>query len=199
MTGRNETDEDLMVRFQKADAEAFTQLYRRYRGPVFSFVIRLGNSPERAADLTQETFLRLVRGADGFRHGSKVATWIFTIARNVAIDAARRQRHRTHHSLDQPASDRARPLQEQVSSPHPLADRSATSERLKEEILLAIEQLPIEQRQVFLLREYYGHSFKEIAKIVNAKEGTIKSRMRYALEFLRRALASYEDYARTLQ
>jgi RNA polymerase sigma-70 factor (ECF subfamily) len=188
-----------MARFQSADAEAFTQLYRRYRGPVFSFVIRLGNSPERAADLTQETFLRLVRGADGFRHGSKVSTWIFTIARNVAIDSARRQQHRTHQSLDQPATDGSRPLGEQVSNPHPLADQSFTGKRLKEDLHLAIEQLPIEQKQVFLLREYYGHSFKEIAKIVNAKEGTIKSRMRYALEFLRRALASYEDYARTLQ
>jgi RNA polymerase sigma-70 factor (ECF subfamily) len=199
MTARHDTDEELMICFQGGDACAFDQLYRRYRGPVFSFVLRFSSAPDRAADLTQETFLRLVRSGGGFRHGSRVATWIFTIARNVAIDASRRQQHRRHQSLDQPTADEGRPLSEQIHSEEPLADRGVISERLKKDLSDAIETLPEEQKEVFLLREYHGLSFKEIAEVVGAKEGTIKSRMRYALEALRRALSPYEDYARTLQ
>lgn len=199
VTAKHDTDEELMARFQSGDPGAFDQLYRRYRGPVFSFVLRLSSSPDRAADLTQETFLRLVRSGGGFRHGARVATWIFTIARNLSIDSARRQKHRRHQSLDHATKDEGLPLSEQVPSNEPLADRQAIGERLKNDLTDAVEELPTEQKEVFLLREYHGLSFKEIAEVVGAKEGTTKSRMRYALESLRRALEPYEDYARTLQ
>jgi RNA polymerase sigma-70 factor (ECF subfamily) len=69
---------------------------------------------------------------------------------------------------------------------------------LQDEIVHAVAQLPDDQREVFLLREYHGLPFREIATIVNAKEGTVKSRMRYALESLRNELAHHADYARTL-
>ena len=73
------------------------------------------------------------------------------------------------------------------------------TKRLREDLVEAINTLPEDQREVFLLREYHGMPFQEISEVVGAKIGTVKSRMRYALEALRRDLDSYEKYARTLQ
>ncbi len=80
----------------------------------------------------------------------------------------------------------------------PRADRSAISKELQEKLVAAINELPDDQREVFMLREYSALPFKDIADIVGAPENTVKSRMRYALERLQGALAEYEEYARAL-
>jgi RNA polymerase sigma-70 factor (ECF subfamily) len=192
------TDEELMRMFQDGDAQAFEQLFRRYKTPIYAFLIRQCGNRETAADLQQEVFARLIRSARSFKHQSKFSTWIYTIARNAAVDNARRARHRAHRSLEERPRDDGPRLGDRVASSDPEPDRSVIAERLRDDLVQAIEQLPAEQREVFLLREYHGMPFHEIAEVVGAKVGTVKSRMRYALEALRRELSSYEDYARTL-
>ena len=78
------------------------------------------------------------------------------------------------------------------------ADRGTLSKELATRIAEAVEELPDEQREVFLMREVQNLPFKEIADIVGVPENTVKSRMRYALERLQEALSEYEDYARSL-
>ena len=87
-------------------------------------------------------------------------------------------------------------LGETIADQGPLADRGAINQQLQLRLIEAIESLPDDQREVFLLREQSGLAFKEIAEIVAAPENTVKSRMRYALERLQAALAEYEDYAK---
>ena len=83
--------------------------------------------------------------------------------------------------------------------PGATVDRAAIGAELGQRITVAVESLPPDQREVFLLRELANIPFKEIAEIVGVPENTVKSRMRYALERLQEALSEYEDYARALR
>jgi RNA polymerase sigma-70 factor (ECF subfamily) len=196
------TDEMLMVRYQRGDREAFAELVRRYKRPIFNFVLRQLRTPALAEDLTQETFLRVVQNAAEFKHESRFSTWIYTITRNLCVDHARRAVHRRHASLDQPsAQSDDRPLIESVADAHPRSsvERTVTSSRVADCIVRAIDTLPDEQREVFLLREVAGLSFKDVAEVTGIGENTVKSRMRYALDRLQQALSEFEEYARALR
>ena len=145
-----------MRRFQKGDQRAFEQLYKRYKNQVLSFILRQYSGPDTAGELTQEVFLRVVRNAKSFRHGSKFSTWIYTIARNQAIDSIRRARHRKTASLDQQTSENAPSLMERIPGNSPGPDRETARSKLQGDISRAISKLPPDQREVFLLREYHG-------------------------------------------
>ncbi|MCP4606864.1 MAG: sigma-70 family RNA polymerase sigma factor [Proteobacteria bacterium] len=187
-----------MLNFQNGDREAFEAIYRKYKNPIFSFLCRQYTTQETAKELTQEVFYRVIRGARTFRFGSCFATWIYTIARNLGIDSTRKARHRKCASLDQKTDRDGPPLGDRLAHSGPGPDRASAAGRIKKDIAQAISKLPDEQREVFLLREYHGLPFREIANVVNSKEGTVKSRMRYALETLRVELSEWTDYARTL-
>jgi RNA polymerase sigma-70 factor (ECF subfamily) len=192
------TDEALMQRFQNGDRDVFEVLYQRYKAPIFTFLVRQYTSNDNANEITQEVFIRVIRNASSFRHGSKFATWIFAIARNLAIDFLRKAKHRAHASLDQQIGGNGPTLGDRLPGNSPNPDKASTQSTLRDDITRALSKLPDDQREVFLLREYHGLPFREIATVVNAKEGTVKSRMRYALETLRNELAHHADYARTL-
>ena len=197
VTAKEWTDEELMDRFQQGEQDGFEQLYRRHKSSIFSFLTRQFTSPENASELTQEVFFRVVKSAHTFKHGSKFTTWLFSIARNLAIDSTRKAKHRRHTSLQQKKDDE-HALEEKLPAGGPAPDRGAVASSLQQDLAHAISKMPDEQREVFLLREYHGLTFKEIATIVSAKEGTVKSRMRYALQFLQSELVKWSEYARTL-
>ena len=98
-----------------------------------------------------------------------------------------------HHDGDGPT------LGEQTADTKASVEREATGNELRVKIAAAVEELPDEQREVFLMREVANLPFKEIAEITNVPENTVKSRMRYALERLQAALSDYEEYARALK
>jgi RNA polymerase sigma-70 factor (ECF subfamily) len=185
----DETDEQLMRRFQRGEARAFETLMLRHRTPVYSFLLRLTGERTRAEDLAQETFLRLVKGAAAWEPRATVRTWLFTIARNLATDAARRQRLRATESLDAPAAGGEGPRHAPPAS-GPGPDEAAELAQLRPRLEAALAALPGEQREVFLMREHVGLSFPEIAEATGANENTVKSRMRYALLALRDRLAA---------
>lgn len=186
-----ETDESLMLAYQAGDVRAFEQLVRRHRGPVFNFILRVVGDREQAEDLVQETFFRLAKNAESYREKSKLTTWLYTIARNLSIDALRRGRHRKTSSIDAPLGgdgvDGAA-LSESLPGTGADTNRAASASRLGPLLVKALESLPEEQREVFVLREYAGVPFKEISEITGTPVNTVKSRMRYALEGLRRWL-----------
>lgn len=197
----NESDEDLLDRYKDGDQRAFEHLLARYRTSVFNFLLRSVRDPAKAEDLLQEVFLRVIHRCEHFERRAKFSTWLYTIARNLCVDTSRKMIHRRHRSLDAPARsdlDGSEPLVERVAASTPTADRDAIAQRLRVEIADAIEELPTDQREVFLMRQVQGLAFKDIATIVGVPENTIKSRMRYALERLQQALSDYDDYARKL-
>jgi RNA polymerase sigma-70 factor (ECF subfamily) len=196
------SDEALMIRYQRGERSAFAQLVRRHQTPLYNFALRQLGAPQQAEDVVQEAFVRVVQNASEFKHEARFTTWVYTITRNLCIDQMRKRALRRHPSLDEarPGSDGDGPtLGEQTADSRASVEREATGTELKERIAKAVETLPEEQREVFLMREVSNLPFKEIAEIVGVPENTVKSRMRYALERLQQALCEYEEYARALR
>lgn len=184
----DETDEQLMRRFQRGEARAFETLMRRHRTPIHAFLCRLVGDRARAEDLLQETFLRVIKGVAGWEPRAAVRTWLFTIARNLAADEARRRAFRDAEPLD-PREGEA-PRAERLPDGGRLPDDAAGDALVRPRLEAALAALPAEQREVFLLREHAGLSFPEIATATGANENTVKSRLRYALVALRDRLAA---------
>jgi RNA polymerase sigma-70 factor (ECF subfamily) len=197
------SDETLMIRYQRGDREAFTVLVRRHHRTLYNFVRRQLRHPTLAEEVTQEVFLRVVQNASEYKHEARFATWAYAIARNLCVDQLRKAEHRRHPSLDQPLGpgDDARALGDYVSDPKPQgnAERGAAAAQIRAMLIQAVEMLPDDQRETYLLRELGNLSFKEIAEVTGVAENTAKSRMRYALERLREKLSDFEEYARALR
>lgn len=195
-----EADEDLMVRYQQGEVRAFEILLGRHRKSVFNFILRYVGDKETAEDLLQETFMRVIKGADAYKRQAKFTTWLYTIARNLCVDQTRRRKHRKHASLDAPmaADDDSGTLLDVIPSGEMASDRKSVNKQLYQRLQGAIGALSEEQREVFLMREFLDMPFKQIADVVGVPENTVKSRMRYALEKLRLDLDEYKDLAKAV-
>jgi RNA polymerase sigma-70 factor (ECF subfamily) len=189
VSGSAVPDEDLMQRFGRGDAAAMEELVGRHGRPLFGFLVRSLGSRDKAEDAYQEVFLKVVRAAPGYQPRARFAAWLYTIARNVVIDMARRDRFRETESLDAPAfEDGDADRMSQVAGDDPDPEAVLRGREMQEALEAAIAALPGEQREVFLLRERTGLSFQEIADLTRAPLNTVKTRMHYALNHLRKAL-----------
>lgn len=182
-----------MTAFQAGDIKAFDELVRRHEKPLWNFIRRSVGERSVAEDLLQELFLRVVKRAGDWRPTARVSTWLYTLARNLCIDYARRQKHRQAISLHSPrssADELGPPMLDRMAGGDRGAQVAVEVRELGAQIEAAIASLPVEQREVFLMREVLELPFAEIAIATGASEPTVKSRMRYALERLREALGS---------
>lgn len=189
-----DSDEDLMARYQRGDSRALGTLYDRYARRLRAYALRQG--AKRPDDLVQDAFLRVVRNGETWKGDAKFKTWLFQIARNLAVDASRRDRFRQMPSLDAPASrdgDDDRTLGDRFANEAPEGDgeRRTADEQFRAAYEVALQHVPEDQREVFLLRQYGDLSFAEIADQLGTNENTAKSRMRYALQSLRTALQDH--------
>lgn len=196
---RDESNEALMLRFRDGETRAFEILLQRHQRSIHDFILRSVGTYNTAVaeDLTQETFLRVVKQASTYEQRAKFTTWLFTLARNLCIDHSRRMKHRRARSLDQ-QDDEGHSLLDRTANKDLAVDRRVISSQLQQRLMQAIDSLPDDQREVFLLREHADLGFKEIAEVVGINENTVKSRMRYALEKLRALLEEYAEMARAL-
>lgn len=183
----------LLAAYREGDSAAFAKLLERYRGPLFTFLLRSVRERGRAEELYQDVWMRVIERCAEFRGDAKFSTWLYTIARNLSIDHQRKMRFRGHASLDaaQPGSDQ--PMGEHLPNPGPSTEAIALGRLVRQRIVGAVEALPEEQREVFLLRQLQGLAFREIAQVVGVPANTVKSRMRYALERLQQILGDLEE------
>jgi len=178
------TDEELLIAYQNGEVAAFRALFERYRKPLFNFLLRRVRDRGRAEELYQDVWTKVIERSDEFRGDSKFSTWMYAIARNRCIDHSRRMKFRAHRSLDLVRPGSSQPIVERVAKSQPATDDLATAATFRRRIVRAVEELPVDQREVFLLRQIRGLAFADIAEIVCAPVNTVKSRMRYALERL---------------
>jgi RNA polymerase sigma-70 factor (ECF subfamily) len=184
-------DEDLMRAYQEGEVAAFRILVERHQGPIYRFCLRSMGDSEAATDAAQDIFLKVVKNAAKWQQKAKFTTWLYTIARNHCIDASRKKKHRKTESLNAPLGRDAEGGEEKidrVTDESPDSTRLLDSKRMREVIDEALEEMPPEQREVFCLRQYSGLPFAEIAEATKTGENTVKSRMRYALKALQKAL-----------
>jgi len=175
---RAPSDEQLLAAWLRGNDAMFAELVRRYEQPLHAFICRLTGEPGVAPDLFQETFLRAFKHARTFRGGSRVKTWLYAIAANVCrthVGKARR--------APAPAGDGAERL-----DPAPGPNGAAQAAEVGRRIGQAVATLPVEQREVFVLRAYDELSYSEIARVLGRPLGTVKSQMRLALGKLRTEL-----------
>lgn len=182
-----------MEGFQVGDSDAFEILVMRHSRGLYNFLLRSVHSPARAEELLQEVLYRVIRSKDRYRRSARFTTWVYTIARNLCVDESRRARFRDHESLEAPlrgrkAHESSASLLSTLTTDELPPDLGAESPRLRERLNGAVLRLPVEQREVFLMRLMAGMSFREIGETVGAPENTVKSRMRYALDKLREEL-----------
>lgn len=185
---RDLTDQDLVQMVLDGDATAFRGLVERYQGRVYALIFGMTRNREDARDIVQEAFVKAYRNLKTYRREASFHTWLYRIAMNLAIDHLRRStRHPTHEYEDQVEADepegdyKADHLQR-----HP--GRDLERQRLYSKIMAAMQQLPPDQREVVLLREIEGLSYKEIAEMMEIPEGTVMSRLFYARKKLQEIL-----------
>ncbi len=189
-----------MAAFQRGDAAAFSTLVERHEKPLWNFLRRFVGNPTVAEDLMQEVLLRVLRNAGDWQPAAKFTTWLYAIARNLCIDHARRMVHRNASSLDGSVGSNGDGQSVRRIDLVPGPDRGGEARVVDKEtaalIEAAMQRLPDEQREVFLMREVMEMPFAEIAEAVGVSLPTVKSRMRYALERLREALQDLHEPAR---
>lgn len=196
------TDEMLMIRYQRGNGPAFAELVHRHSRPVYNFVLRQLRDGGVAEDVTEEVFLRVVRNAAAFKHEARFSTWLYSIATHLCLDRRGRPTNSQPASWDDPATRTdaegvgVLPAERQ---PQANSERPRTGTPVLRSILQTVDSLPDDQREVFLMREVANLAFSQIAEITRSSETTVKSRMRYALERLREALAHFDEYARALR
>jgi RNA polymerase sigma factor (sigma-70 family) len=179
------TDDDaaLLRRYRRGDAAAFAQLYQRHRLGLFRFLLGLCGDHALAEEVFQETWLSLIRSASEQREAVLFKTWLYQIARNRLIDHWRKNgRHQTQQ-------DEYDEQQHGASDPQPGPEQQLSLSRDQARLQAALADLPAEQREVFLLRAHGDLELGEIAALTQIPAETVKSRLRYALQKLRRLLA----------
>ena len=159
----------------------FDEVYERFRTPVWRLARRLTGNDDEALDATQEIFLRVWRGLDGFRGEAKLSTWVFQIAWNY-LRAYRRRRSRTLVAVDDPTGD----LVEMAPDPAPGPERHAVSSDLLDRVAAAVDGLPEHYRVVLWLRDAEDLSYADIAAVLDLPVGTVRSRLARARAELKR-------------
>ena len=172
---------------------AYRELLTRYERPVFSLILRMVGDQALAEDLAQEAFVKAFNAIDRYDSSYKFSSWIFKIANNRAIDHLRKREVETV-SID--GSPDAATEEEREGSRIELESREESPEKYTESrelgghIEKAIEKLKPEYRSVILLRHVEGHSYDEIADILELPLGTVKTYIHRARAQLKSELAS---------
>ena len=177
-------EKHILARARRGDLAAFEELVRQNEKRVYAVALRSSGSPEDAADITQEVFLRAWRSIEEFRGDSGFSTWLFRITMNLCVDFAR---HKHAQPQTQPLvgeDDTERP----IPDPAPTPEEHLENSELGRELAAALDEVSEEHRRIVLLRDVSGLSYTEIAEVLEISEGTVKSRLSRARIALRTIL-----------
>lgn len=175
-----EPDRTLIQRAQRGDAMGMSELYARYQRRVLNYLYRFTGSREAAEDLTQETFVRVVRHLARYRPTGSVGGWIYRIAKNLALNGIRDRKGKEELWLDEPRQnaegDEMTPL-EIVADARPSPAQEAGRSEVEEAVQRALLQIPPVYREVVVLCDIQGCAYKEAAEILGCPIDTVASRL----------------------
>lgn len=187
-------DRALVERIRAGDQRAFDDLYRLYHQRAFNIAFRVTKNTENSMDVVQDAFVKVFKSLEGFEGTSSFYTWLYRIVMNLAIDRVRAD------TRDQRLVEFDERLAQEEGLPgsslgegaqHPLRRvlRSELSGRIRE----ALDELPEYHREAVVLREVDGHSYEEIAELMNCPKGTVMSRLFHARRKMQEHLRPYLD------
>ena len=178
---REMSDTALVLAVARYRQDALAELYRRHAGAVFALARRVSNDAVLAEDAVQEVFLRLWNNPDRFDPGrGSLRSFLLAQAHSRAVDAVRSESSRRRRE----ENDHRRTAEEGYDVEHAVWDL-AVAEHVKD----ALEKLPVDERKAIELAYYRGHTYREVAVMLEQPEGTVKSRIRTGLRRLRTELA----------
>jgi len=177
-------DSALMLRYQDGDAAAFDTLYRRHNDSLYRYLLRLCRHRDTAEDIFQDVWSKIIKARANYRPTAKFTTFMYRVAHNSFIDHIRRnKRHANSTEFDA----------ECHADPGEQPDMAVEKILARERLLRALQHLPDEQRDAFLLHEEAGLSVDQIAHVTGSNRETAKSRLRYANKKLREAIAEPDE------
>ncbi len=186
------SDEQIVERALTGDAEAFGEIVRRWERRIFALTYGMLGREEDARDATQETFLAAFRSLRGFRGEAKVSSWLHRIAVNQCITRQRRSKVRNEGTLQDEEERNA----SSFATPRELSPaRVAEGRESCEAVRRAVNGLPIELRQVVVMKEFEELTFREIADALDLPLSTVKSRLYTALRQLEMRLQKFGNEA----
>jgi len=184
-------DTNLILQAQKGNESAFEELVYCYDRSVLSIALKYTRDEDDAKDLYQEVFIRVYRGLKNFRFESEFSTWIYRITTNVCLSYKSKSKENLRVSIDNDYDEEEKEFsstQELIydgSSPEEITSEADIKDIVDE----AVESLSPKQKMTFILKHYEGYKIREIAEMLNCKEGTVKKYLFDAIKNLRKKLS----------
>src|SRR6267142_566337 len=186
------SDEQMVERALSGDPEAFGEIVRRWERRIFALAFGMLGREEDARDATQETFLAAFRNLRAFRGEAKVSSWLHRIAVNKCITRQRRAKVRSESALETEEEKNAASFAAPIRySPARVVEKLETTAAVR----VAVNSLPLELRQVVVMKEFEELTFKEIAEALDLPLSTVKSRLYTALQQLQMRLHKFSQHS----
>jgi RNA polymerase sigma-70 factor, ECF subfamily len=185
------SDTDLIIQAQKGDQSAFEELVYRYDRNVLSIAMKYAINEDDTKDLYQEVFIRVYRNLKGFRFQSEFSTWLFRITTNVCLTYKSRSKEHLRVSINKNYDDEESELSttEELIYDGSSPEEISSGTDIGEIVNAALESLSPKQKMTFILKHYEGYKIREIAEMLNCKEGTVKKYLFDATKNLRKKLS----------
>jgi len=175
-----------MQAYQQGETDAFEILLKRYERGIYYFSLRFLGNRMQAEEVTQEAFLRVIKAAARYKPISSFRNYLYQIARNHCFDLLRK---RSKDKSDAGGWSDPTELPGAAHDTNPSPEDHAIEQQRRQALLKALQRLPPEQKEVFLLKEIKDMKLQDVASITGANINTVKSRLRYALFTLREQLS----------
>jgi len=185
----DELEKSLIERIKRKDEPAFEEFVRHFQGMVLNLLYRYVRSVPDAEELAQDVFVRIWNSAGSFRGDSRVSTWIFRIASNLAINYLKKKKLK-QVSLDVSSSLKGDRIKDEISDS---SGRRSVTENRANLIESAVQSLPPNQKIAFILSKHEKHSYKEISEIMKVSVPAVESLLFRAKQNLRVFLLPYRE------
>ena len=189
----NIDDAVLVEQCRRGDPTAMEQLILKYQNRIYNVILKMCANPDDAAELTQDTFVKIIENIGGFERRSGFYTWAFRIAVNLTLNYCQRSAKHGFSSLDADSDEHSRQARAHLkdflrdnSSPDPAL--AAQNKEVGEIVAETLMKLDDAQRTVIVLRDIEGMNYAEIANVLGVELGTVKSRLSRARGNLRKLL-----------
>jgi RNA polymerase sigma-70 factor (ECF subfamily) len=184
-------EKDLLERARGGDQPAFETLVKNTDRLVYNLALRMTQNEQDALDVSQEAYLRAWKSLSSFEGNCSFSSWMYRITRNACIDYLKMKKKHSAIRIDAESDDGEKfelPITDEESMQEVIAERNDTASAIRQ----AIDGLSQLQREIIILSDVEGYSYKEIAQILQVEEGTVKSRLSRAREKLRCVLKKTE-------
>ena len=179
-------DETILIqKSQQGDMDAFEQLLLRYEKKVYTIAYKYMGNAEDASDLAQEALIKAYQSIGTFRGESSFATWIGRITANRCLDELRKRKRLQTTSLDEEMELEEGSVQKEIASEKDTPEQHTIRQETVQYVQQKLAQMRDEYRLVLVLRELEGHSYEDIAEMLNCSLGTVKSRISRARNYLK--------------